>query len=397
MKVLQINIFGNLSTGRVAVDLYKTLVAKGGEGCVAFARNTIAEDIPHIHIGTDLDVKLHGIMTRLTDKTGFYSTGATKKLIKQIKEYRPDLIHLHNIHGYYLNIELLFEYLKNTQIPVVWTLHDCWSYTGHCCYYSLVQCNKWQTGCFDCQQKRAYPASVFIDNSKWNYQKKKKLFAGINMTLVAVSQWLANEVGQSFLKDYPLKTIYNGIDLNVFRPLNSDFRNKHSLKNKKIILGVASTWDVRKGLDDFIKLSAMLDDNYKIVVVGVNAHEMRMLPKNIIGIKRTDSIQELAEIYSAADIFFNASVEETFGLPTVEAMACGTPSIVYNSTALPELIMPGCGYVVQPHDLNQIVKILKEVNKSEMSVACLHNAQIYDRNKKYAEYIELYQKILQRH
>ena len=395
MKILQINIFGNLSTGRIAVDLYRTLRDNGEEGKVAFARNTIAEDVPYIKIGSELDVRIHGIMTRITDRTGFYSTKATKQLIKDIESYKPDLIHLHNIHGYYLNIEVLFNYLKKTQIAVIWTLHDCWSYTGHCCYYSMAQCNKWKTGCEKCPQKKAYPASLVIDNSRWNYQRKKELFTGVNMTLVTVSKWLEEETRLSFLKDYPIRTIYNGIDLNVFKPTESSFRSKYGLEKKKIVLGVASTWDVRKGLSDFVKLSTMLDSSkYAIVVVGVNEKEKQELPPGILGICRTDSVQELAEIYTAADVFFNASVEETFGLPTIETMACGTPAIVYNATALPEIVTDKCGVVIDPHDLGAVVSAVQNIDKRSMSSECIRNAQNYEKNKQYTAYLDLYREIL---
>lgn len=394
MKVLQINIFGNLSTGRIAVDLHRTLTAAGHDGLFAFARNDTAQDIPYIRIGNKWNVMCHGIMTRITDKAGFYSKNATKKLVKAIAEYKPDIIHLHNIHGYYLHIEVLFDYLKSTGIPVIWTLHDCWSYTGHCCYYSMAGCNKWKTQCCHCPQKGSYPSSKLLDNSNWNYKKKKDLFSGVNMTLVAVSNWLASEVKKSFLKNYPLEVIQNGIDLNVFKPTKSNFRERYNIKDKKIILGVASTWDIRKGLDDFIELSKMLDDQYKVVVVGVTDKEISRLPQNIIGIKRTDSVEELAGLYSTADVYFNASVEETFGLPTVEAMACGTPSIVYNATALPELIEPGCGTVVGIHDL-MAVKSWIEVFKMETSAKqCINVAKKYSKKIKYKQYIDLYERML---
>lgn len=394
MKVLQINIFGNLSTGRIAVDLHRTLVAAGHDGVFAFARNDTAQDIPHIRIGTKWDVVRHVIMTRITDKTGFYSKSATKRLVKTIAEYNPDIIHLHNIHGYYLNIEVLFNYLKSTGIPVVWTLHDCWAYTGHCCYYSMAGCNKWKTQCCHCPQKIAYPSSKLIDNSKWNYKKKKELFSGVNMTLVAVSNWLASEVKKSFLSDYPLEVIYNGIDLDVFKPTKSNFREQYNLKDKKIILGVASTWDIRKGLNDFIELSKILDDQYKIVVVGVTDKEISRLPQNIIGIRRTDSVEELAGLYSTADVYFNASVEETFGLPTVEAMACGTPSIVYNATALPELIESGCGKVVGIHDLTAVKSWIVNFERETSAERCINTAKKYSKEVKYKQYINLYERIL---
>lgn len=395
MKVLQINTFGNLSTGRIAVDLCRTLEEQGYDSVVAFARNEISEDVVSIQIGNKLSVYIDAILTRFTDKAGFFSRDATEKLINKIREYNPDIIHLHNLHGYYINIELLFGFLRDYGKPVVWTLHDCWPYTGHCCYYSMVECNRWQTECCNCPQTKAYPASLLVDNSRWNYKRKRNLFTSLsNLNLVTVSIWLEKEVEKSFMKNLPCRTIYNGIDLNVFRPVEGTFRTEYNLKNKTIILGVASTWDVRKGLDDFIRLSEILDENYQIVVVGVNESEKKRLTSRMIGISRTDSVKKLVEIYSAADVFFNASVEETFGLPTVEAMACGTPVIVYNSTALPEVVNEECGYIVEPHDLRTVVKILKdEEYKTITKDLCIKQARKYEKNKQYKQYIELYKSL----
>ena len=187
MKVLQINIFGNLSTGRIAVDIYRTLISEGHQGVIAFARNSVPDDVPYIKIGNNLGVYCDGVLTRLTDRAGFFSRKATRKLIKEIQEYNPDIIHLHNLHGYYINVEILFEFLKQYGKPVVWTLHDCWAFTGHCCYYSMVGCEKWIDGCHDCEQIHAYPKSLLIDNSKNNYRKKQKLFTSMpNLQLVTV-------------------------------------------------------------------------------------------------------------------------------------------------------------------------------------------------------------------
>lgn len=394
MKVLQINIFGNLSTGNIAADIYRTLAAQGDEGLVAFARGEIAADVPHYRIGTDLDVKIHGLMTRLTDRTGFFSGRATEKLIEKIEAYRPDVVHLHNLHGYYLHVGKLFQYLKKSGIPVVWTLHDCWAFTGHCCYYSMAGCEKWKTGCGHCPQKKAYPASLWADASARNYREKKKLFSGVNMQLVAVSEWLLSQVGQSFLSDYPARVIYNGVDMNVFRPTMSDFRKKYGLEGKTVVLGVASTWDVRKGLNDFIALAGMLDDSCRIVLVGVGEQERKKLPPQILAFGRTDGAARLAEIYGAADLFFNASVEETFGLPTVEALACGTPAVVYRATALPETVTPSCGFVAEPHDLAAVREIIMQKKFRDISRDdCLRGAARFEKTTQYRKYTELYREI----
>ena len=270
-------------------------------------------------------------------KTGFASKHATKKLLKFLDKINPDIVHLHNIHGYYLNIELLFNYLKEKQIRVIWTLHDCWSFTGQCAFFDYVGCDKWQTECKNCPMLSEYPKS-FVDSSKWNYQKKKELFTGLNITLVTPSKWLASLVKNSYLKVYDVKVINNGIDLNVFKPTPSNFREKYCLKDKKMILGVAGVWDRRKGLNDFIELSKLLDDNYVIVLVGLNDKQLDLLPHNIIGIKRTENQQELAGLYTTADVFFNPTYEDNYPTVNLESLACGTPVITYDTGGSPEFV-----------------------------------------------------------
>lgn len=395
MKILQINIFGNLSTGNIASDIYRTLKANGHDGIVAFARNDIADDIPFIRIGNAWNVYIDGLLTRVTDRAGTYSYFATKKLIKAIEAYDPDVIHLHNLHGYYINIVLLFQYLKKAKIPIVWTLHDCWPFTGHCCYFSEYGCEKWKIECGECPLKREYPASYFMDNSKNNFLMKKELFSEINMTLVPVSDWLASIVKQSFLGNYPFEIIYNGVDLGLFKPTKSDFRNKYKIEDKIVVLGVASTWSKRKGLDDFIELSSLLTDEFQIVLVGLSDAQIKSVPNNVIALPRTRTLTELVSIYTTADVFFNASVEETFGLPTVEAMACGTSVIVYDATALPEVVNDKCGYVVKPHDLNEVKRILESRNFQKLRKEdCMEQANLYEKHLQFQHYVELYESLM---
>ena len=394
MKVLQINTFGNLSTGKIAVDIYRTLRARGNEGAVAFARNEVPGDVPSFKIGNPLSVYTDGVLTRLTDKAGHYSKGATEKLIKQIKEYDPDIIHLHNLHGYYINVPMLFDYLKEADKPVVWTLHDCWAYTGHCCYYSMAGCDKWKlTGCTKCPQKKAYPASIFKDNSSKNFSEKNQMFHSVkNLHLVCVSKWLDNELRASFLKDIPSRVIYNGIDTSVFKPSSGNFRIKYDVGDKRIVLGVASTWDTRKGLADFIGLSKILDERYKIVLVGLNDKQKASLPDNMIGIGRTDGPKELAEIYSASNVLFNASVEETFGLPNVESLACGTPVVAYNCTGIPETMMENDGYIVEPHDLKTVALKIGEICDAGKRIEV--SSFRFPKDKTYEAYMKLYEEIV---
>ena len=335
MKVLQINsVCGIRSTGRICTDLADVLLQDGHECKIAYGRESVPEKYRKIavRIGNDLDAKMHALQSRIFDNAGFGSRQATEKFIEWVKEYNPDIIHLHNIHGYYINIEVLFNYLAESNKPVVWTLHDCWAFTGHCAYFSYVKCDKWKTGCFNCPQKKRYPSSLLWDASKQNWQKKKALFTSVkNMTLVTPSKWLANEVKKSFLSNYPMKVIANGINLDVFKPTPSDFKEKNGLVGKKIILGVASSWSECKGLKDFIELSKILDEKYKIVLVGLSGNQIKGLPENVMAISRTNNVKELAEIYTAADIFFNPTYEDNFPTVNLEAQACGTPVITYRT------------------------------------------------------------------
>ncbi len=341
MKYLFINsVAGVGSTGRIAADKCRELIHEGHECRLAYGRTCgNCGDVPTVRIGSDLGVKLHGAMNRIFDNHGFNSAAATRRFLKWVREYDPDVIWLHNIHGYYIHVGLLFEYLRFSGKKIIWTLHDCWSFTGHCAYFDYVRCGKWKTGCENCPQKKCYPASFVMDNSRENYESKKYYFTGIpNLILTVPSQWLADRVKASFLGEYPVEVVYNTVNRDVFKPTESDFRKKHGLEGKVILLGVANIWEERKGLKDFVALSSMLDHRYKIVLVGLNEEQRRQLPKNILGLPRTDNIRQLVEIYSAADLYINPSVEETFGMTTLEAMCCGTPSVVYQDTACEEIV-----------------------------------------------------------
>ena len=335
MKVLQINsVCGIRSTGRICTDLADVLEQNGHECKIAYGRESVPEKYQKyaIRIGSDIDVKIHALEARIFDNAGFGSKKATERFIKWVEEYNPDVIHLHNIHGYYINIEVLFNYLAKANKPVVWTLHDCWLFTGHCAHYSFQKCDRWKNGCFQCPQKKCYPSSLCLDSSKKNWERKKSLFTSVkNLVLVVPSKWLANQVEQSFLGMYPIKIIPNGIDLGVFKPTSSDFRERNNLENKKVILGVASAWGPRKGLNDFVELSKGLDDNYKIILVGLTEQQKNELPKNILGITRTNNVKELAEIYTAADVLFNPTYEDTYPTVNLEAQACGTPVVSYRT------------------------------------------------------------------
>ena len=343
MKILLINsVCGIGSTGRICAELAQQLEQQGHTVKIAYGRLGYVPPKYQkyaVRIGNNWDVKWHGLKTRLWDGHGFGSVRATQQFLKWADTFSPDLVWLHNIHGYYINIELLFNWLKaHPSMQKKWTLHDCWAFTGHCSFFAAVRCDQWKTHCQTCPQTKYYPAT-WIDRCAQNFDRKKQLFCGVkNMTLLTPSQWLKDQVKQSFLQEYPIEVHYNTIDTTIFKPTPSDFRARYGLTDKKIILGVANVWEPRKGFEDFLALAAQLPDTYRIVLVGVNKKQKNRLPaKNCIGIARTNSPQELAAIYSAADIFFNPSEEETFGMTTLEAISCGTQAVVYNGTACAEI------------------------------------------------------------
>lgn len=398
MKVLQINtVCGTGSTGRIATDIHKILIDEGHESYIAYGRDLPKNCNNAIRIGSKVDNYSHALKTRIFDKHGFGSIQATHRFIEKVREIDPDIIHLHNIHGYYINIEVLFNYLKEANKPVVWTLHDCWSFTGHCAYFDYAGCEKWKSGCYNCPEKKSYPSSLIIDNSQENYKEKRELFNGVNnLTIITPSKWLAEMVEESFLNEYPVKVINNGIDLDIFKSSNSKFRDNYNLNDKFIILGVASIWERRKGLQYFKELSNTISDDEVIVLVGVSKNQIRDLPQNIIAMERTNNTSELAEIYSTADVFVNPTLEEVMGLTNIEALACGTPVITFNSGGSPECINEQTGIIVEKGNMKALVTAIESIknNKNIMSDNCVQRARLFDKNDKFKEYVQLYKSIL---
>lgn len=399
MKILQINSTLNWgSTGRIAEEIGQKLIAEGNESYIAYGRQANPSQSKIIRIGNKWDIYYHVLQTRLFDKHGLASKKATLKLVEKIRDINPDIIHLHNIHGYYLNYQILFEYLSSSHIPIVWTLHDCWTFTGHCSHYSYKSCFRWRKNCYSCPQIMTYPQSWGVDCSESNYKKKSYLFNSVGkLTLVAVSNWLSKEIENSFLKKNPQKTIYNGIDVETFKP-SPITKMDLKLENKFTILGVASVWNDRKGLEDFISLRDKLSDDYRIVLVGLSDNQIKKLPNGIMGISRTNSIQELVSYYSVADVYINFSVEESLGLTTCEAMACGTPAIVYNCTACPEVVSSDTGFIVNQKDFEGVVaaiNMVREKGKETYTQSCRERAvQYFNKEDRYAEYLQLYKEIL---
>lgn len=404
MKVFAINtVCGTGSTGRIAVDLAHMLLEKGDECCIAFSRGSA--DVSQLRLsgvdtyqfGNKWEICYHGMMTRITDRHGMYSLKATRDLIQKIREYAPDLIQLHNVHGYYLNIELLFNFLKEYGKPVVWTLHDCWTYTGHCSHYTCVSCEKWLTQCYECPLKRDYPGSLIKDNSKENYQVKKKLFTSVpNMHLVTPSEWLKGEVEKSFFQGIPCTAVPNGIETETFVKTETDIRERLGLGNKKIVLGVANVWTKQKGIDDFKALSRMLDSSYQLVMVGMDKTRRKELPENILALERTKNMEELVELYSTADVYFNSSIEETMGMTTGEAICCGTPVVVYDSTAIAESVGEGCGFVLRAGDIEGVKNSIEQIckDRKRFSEACLAYKKRFDKKISNESYYRIYQDML---
>lgn len=393
MRILMINVVcGIRSTGRICTDLAAALEAQGHEVKIAYGREGVPEQYKKyaVRIGNDWDVNLHGVKARLFDACGFGSIRATREFINWVKEYDPDVIHLHNIHGYYINIDILFDYLKSCGKRILWTLHDCWAFTGHCAHFSAANCSKWESGCLQCIQKKSYPKS-YTDFSNRNWEHKKALFSSLpHMTIITPSNWLMKEVKRSFLKQYECICIPNGVDLCVFRRYESDFKKSHAIDRKKIVLGCATAWSEKKGLSFFNELSKVLDEDYVIVLVGVSEKQRNSISSKIICIERTNSPEKLAEIYSSAFVFINASQEETMGLTTVEAMACGTPVIVTNKTAVPEVVKPCGGYVLDDFSPNRVISIMNQINSVDLTPRV--NALDYELNAQYQKYIHLYMK-----
>ena len=400
MNILQVNtVCGIGSTGRIATDLHAILIAKGHQSTVAFGRATAKNCTQTIRIGSRIDNYLHVARTRFFDDHGFGSKVATKALIEKIRVLNPDVIHLHNLHGYYLHIDLLFEYLKQARKPVVWTLHDCWAFTGHCSNFDFIGCENWKSECHHCPLKSAYPKSLYLDRSKWNYWQKKELFTGVNdMTFVTPSKWLANLVKESFLQEYPVKIINNGIDLNVFKPTSSNFRERYGLEHQFVILGVASVWGERKGYQYFIDLANKLRPDEKIILVGLSEQQIKELPFGIFGIAKTNSTTELAEIYCASDMFINPTLEDNFPTTNLEALACGTPVVTFNTGGSPESLDDKCGLVVERGDLKGMIEAISIVRKNGKETyfeKCQERAKEYfDKDARFTEYVSLYEDYL---
>lgn len=402
MKVLQINsVINSGSTGKIAEQIGILLQNIGYESYIAYGRNLKSSRSETYRIGSTIQIAINGLETRLFDNHGFGIKKGTRQLIDYIEKIKPDIIHLHNLHGYYINIQELFKYLKNSSLPVIMTLHDCWTFTGHCAHFDYIGCEKWKTHCMKCPQIRSYPASLFVDRSYKNYEMKRELFNSIDrLIIVPVSDWLNGLVKKSFLASKKSIVIKNGIDLNIFKPKDSkeNIIRKYNLKGNHIVLGVASVWGERKGLNDIIQISESLGDAYSMIVVGGRINQKVAKILNITIVEKTENQGKLAELYSAADIFINPTYEDTLPTTNMEALACGTPVLTYNSGGSPELIDDETGFVVPKGNIDEMIDIIKKFSqkgKDLMNSACRKRAEKYfNKDERFMDYIKLYEKVL---
>lgn len=394
MKIVQINaVCGVGSTGKICVALSDLLSAQGIENYVFYSSQN-SSNPNAVRCSNKLYTKYQAVKARLLGNYGFNSKAQTRKMIALMEQIRPDIVNLHNVHGHDCHLELLFDYFRRREIKVFWTFHDCWAFTGYCTHFTYEKCDKWKTGCRDCPQNKKY--SLFFDRSEELYNRKKAAFSGVDLTVITPSQWLADLVRQSFLRDYPVEVIHNGIDLSIFRPTHSDFRERYNIPSEKhIVLGVASGWGIKKGLDVFIELSRRLDnEQYQIVLVGTDERVDGMLPDTVLSIHRTNNQQELAEIYTAADVFVNPTKEDTYPTVNLEAIACGTPVITFASGGSPEIVDHRIGIVIGSDDMEALTAAIKRVCTDQpfLPEDFLKRALDFDMNERFKEYVALYEK-----
>ena len=403
-KLLQINVTVNTgSTGRIAEEIGQRAMAAGYESYIAYGKRARKSQSKVIKIGTKWDYRWHGLISMLFDAHGFGSKRATKKFVKQLEEINPDIVLLHNVHGYYLNIDILLSYLSGKDIPIFWTLHDCWPFTGHCAHYMKYNCMKWESHCDNCPNRKGYPMSLFLDRSYKNYEKKRNLILGLrHVTFVPVCKWMRDVVSSSFAKNKDAEIIYNGIDTSVFTPAHNqdmiEIKKKYHISDKKVVLGVANTWKKKQALVDFLWLSEHLPEDYTIVLVGMTESQIKALPIGVLGITRTEDVKELAVLYSLADVFVNPTYGDTFPTTNIESLACGTPVITYNTGGSPEAVDESTGIVVPKGDKEVLKDAIIDVVNNKMkysSEACRKRAEDhFNKDDRFGDYIELFNKSL---
>ncbi len=401
MKIVELNTFcGVGSTGRIALELARLAASEGDECIIGFGAGDAPPEADAFapRTGTPLERKLHGAMRKLLDAEGYGSLRGTRALIWFLRAYQPDVIHLHNLHGCYLHLRTLFAHLASADIPVVWTLHDCWPFTGHCAYFDYAGCDRWQTLCHDCPQQRTYPVCVGLDGSKRNYLLKKELFASVpRMTLVTPCQWLCDLLPSSSLSCYPRRVSYNGVDTRAFRPMPSDVRARYGLDGVRLVLAVASEWVERKGLRYLTALADSLGAGYRVAVLGLTPDQIAALPAALLALPRTSSVAELAAWYSAADCLVNPTLEDNMPMVNLESLACGTPVAVFRTGGSPECVDDTCGRVVDKGDSAALREAVIDLcaRKPALSAACVRRAEAFESGRCYRDYLALYREVAQ--
>lgn len=393
------------STGRIVYGVSALAEAKGYRCFRAYpASRNLLPPRENDFIISSVPVKFISTRAaRLTGLNGCFAWFSTLRLLRKLDEWKPDVLHLHNLHDSYVNLPMLFDYIKKHDIKVVWTLHDCWSFTGHCPHFTLCGCERWKSGCGHCPQLDIYPR-LLPDTTAWLWKKKKQWFTGVeDLTLVTPSKWLADLVRTSFLKDYPVEVINNGIDLESFQPTPSDFRREHGVaeagdasvpgRPQYLVLGIAFDWGVRKGLDVFEALAGKLGEKYRIVLVGTDDKLDAKLPKEILSIHRTHDQKELAALYSAADVFVNPTREDNFPTVNIESLACGTPVLTFETGGSVEIPDESCGAVVPVDDVEALAREIVRVceTKPYSPEACTARAACFERDAQFKRYLRLYE------
>jgi glycosyltransferase involved in cell wall biosynthesis len=392
MRALIVNaVCGTGSTGRIVSGLWNYLTTRGHTARIAFgvgeARGVKQSDL--IRINDKTGYYIHNALSRITDRAGFYSIKQTKEFIKKVEDYAPDIVYMHNLHGYYINIDLWLRWLASSKIPVILTLHDCWLFTGHCTYFIICGCDRWKTSCYNCPQKREYPQSLAFDQSRRNYYQKRELLSALpKLTITTPSHWLSDLARKSFLNIHPIVTLANGIDTSVFTPTTSDLKALYGIEGKRMVLAVANVWDRRKGLNDVYEL-ARKHPEYAYVIVGLTDDQIKESPRGVIPIKRTNSITELVKIYTAADVFINPTYEDNFPLVNLEALSCGTPVITYKTGGASEMVNEASGVVTRVGDVDELAKSIDHACELRRDYIVQHG-RTYDQSIMFNKYLETY-------
>ena len=391
MKIVQINATcGAGSTGKICLAVSDLLNAKGIDNYILYSLgdSTYKRGIKY---SSNVIRNIQALLEKMTGRYGFFNHISTYILIKHLKRIKPDIVHIHNIHSHDVNLKSLFKFLKSNNVKVFWTFHDCWAFTGGCTHFDGVGCNNWQTGCGKCPIFRKH--SLLLDRTPQNFHDKLRAYGeGVDLTIITPSAWLGNLAKMSFLRDYPVKVINNGIDLSVFKPTLSDFRVRYKCEDKYLLLGVAFGWGAMKGLDVFIRMAENLDDRFQIVLVGTNLEVDKILPSNIISIHRTLDQHELAGIYTAADLFIQLTREENFPTVNIESLACGTPVLTFKTGGSPEMLDDTCGFVVDKDDFDSLIETINHIYRDSpiLNSNCIAKASSYNKNSRFKDYIELY-------